>query len=332
MTGVVDVALGPFVGATVIKDERKVGGLFETRVEVGDGCLGEGFDRLASGFPGSNAAIREPGDAVEADAAEFRDGFRVLAGVVQDEDEVVGGKPAGSGEEVRAETERNGAGDVAFTERLLAAAIDDEGAELGAGGDVFRGEGAARGEGFHGGDTGLVDPFEVRVIGGGERHSGENDGNELVLRLRAEGVVEALFVADGGGGRVPDLAAAGRSGGVAGVDDDRIREVGQGFGDGGIELAGEVVGLGFAEEVGAADFTDEEGITGEEGDRFGLLGGIDEQVGEVFRSVAGGGKGAEDEGSDGDFVAGVERGVRELLLAEAAAVERCAGGGVITRG
>jgi hypothetical protein len=185
-------------------------------VEVGDGCLGEGFDRLASGFPGGNAAIQEPGDAVETDPAELRDGFLILAGIIQNQDEVpvVGGEPAGPGEEIRAETERDGAGDVTFTERLLAAAIDDEGAGLGAGGD----------------------------------------------------------------------------------------------------------------------FADEESISGEEGDRFGPLGGIDEQVGEVFRVMARSGEGAEDEATDGDFVTGVERGVWELLLAEAAALERCAGGGVITRG
>ena len=214
----------------------------------------------------SMGSARAPTTGVEADAGETGVGLGLGAGIGDQDDRrprlhdlarVLG--------EATVEPHVDRAAQVARRERLVVAAVDDDGAVGLVGEDLV--EGQRRHRMVAGEQLALL-----AVLGGGEEEVEGCDRlalgdrlDEAVDRHRGERVVGSTLLADGRDGLGGEVLPARRAGAVGGEDPGLVGEGQQLVVQRVEELSRQVVG-GVAhrgEEVGAADVADEERVAGQ---------------------------------------------------------------------
>ncbi len=308
-----DVFVAAFAWGADIDNERRMGGCEEFGGEWRAETFG--FDHeIGTGFESVQAVVEISGDVIETDPPEANGGLVFPAGGCDDDDGVFAiEEGADPGCVLAAEADVDAAEEMGGCEFCGVAGIEDLGAlclefeECVEGKGVhFTGERLVEGGALLAVEDGIV----VEVVGGVGLVGGD-DVDELFLGHGLEGVVGSALFAEGGAGFFAERFAAKRAGAVGGVDKTFIGE-GEEFGVEGVEEQGSELSSGPAEcgaEIGASDIADEEGVAGEDGVRFGGIGGeVEDEDGDGLRGVAGGFEDLEANVAEVETIAVVEWG------------------------
>ncbi len=285
-------------------------------------------DAESSHDSGGDAADQVADEVVVADLRCLpRDLGGVLVLVAYDDERAVGrGDPAEPGGERVPQRDRQGSGDVRRCEGNDGSHVEEDPAPV----HQLAGRGRADrlqvGRRTEKGGPAAVPLAEVVEVAGIGAQRGEQRGDERVLVSGPQQRVGRPFLADAAGPLGPGWCGAERAGAVGGPQRDVVGQGEQAL-HRAVLAAGQLLGAGRVDQVGAGGGADDEGPAGEHPDRCVA---VEEQVGEVLVGVAGGGEGAQSEPAEVDLVAVAQPDVVELAAAGGGGEDgRAVGGGEV---
>ncbi len=268
--------------------------------------------------PRLDATVELSGQTLVADGQTLPHQVDPVLVLVDDEHQrlVAPGKPSQPTGELRAQRDRQGAGDVAGGEPVDRPHVDD--------GSPVRHEAPDRAgvEWLQARPlpvdlrTDAVDLAELEEIGREGAEAGQETSDEGVLVGRVQQRVRRSFAADRGHTTCPGGDRAERPGAVGWVHGDLVGQAEQPLVDRGPQRPGQLLGTFGADEVGARHRPGEQRPAAEQGARAVAVA---EQVREVFGRVAGGGQRFEREASE---IHGLPRNQPVMRMAEPRAARR----------